>query len=52
MLPGEVRADLDSLAKKRSRSHFITDAVRKALRIARQRRAVLSVMTLTITYTF
>jgi len=39
-LPEEVRADLDRLVEKRNRSRFITDAVRKALLIARQKEAL------------
>ena len=39
-LPEEVRADLDRLVEKRSRSRFITDAIRKALLIARQKEAL------------
>ncbi len=39
-LPEEVRADLDRLVGKRDRSRFITEAVRKALLIARQKEAL------------
>jgi Arc/MetJ-type ribon-helix-helix transcriptional regulator len=39
-LPEEVRADLDRLVEKRNRSRFITEAVRKALLIARQKEAL------------
>jgi Arc/MetJ-type ribon-helix-helix transcriptional regulator len=39
-LPEDVRADLDRLVEKRSRSRFITEAVRKALLIARQKGAL------------
>ena len=39
-LPEEVRADLDRLVEKRSRSRFIADAVRQALLIARQNEAL------------
>ena len=39
-LPEEVRADLDRLVEKRSRSRFIADAVRQALLIARQKEAL------------
>jgi Arc/MetJ-type ribon-helix-helix transcriptional regulator len=39
-LPEEVRADLDRLVEKRERSRFITEAVRKALLIARQKEAL------------
>ena len=39
-LPEEVRADLDRLVEKRSRSRFIAEAVRKALLIARQKEAL------------
>ncbi len=39
-LPDEVRADLDRLVEKRSRSRFIAEAVRKALLIARQKEAL------------
>ena len=39
-LPEEVRADLDRLVEKRNRSRFITDAIRKALLIARQKEAL------------
>ena len=39
-LPEEVRADLDRLVEKRNRSRFIADAVRKALLIARQKKAL------------
>lgn len=35
----KVRADLDRLVEKRHRSRFITEAVRKALLIARQKEA-------------
>ena len=38
-LPEEVRADLDRLVEKRQRSRFITDAIRKALLIAGQKKA-------------
>jgi len=39
-LPEEVRADLDRLVEKRNRSRFITEAVRKALLLARQKEAL------------
>jgi Arc/MetJ-type ribon-helix-helix transcriptional regulator len=39
-LPEDVRADLDRLVEKRSRSRFIAEAVRKALLITRQKEAL------------
>jgi Arc/MetJ-type ribon-helix-helix transcriptional regulator len=39
-LPEDVRADLDRLVEKRRRSRFITEAVREALLIARQKEAL------------
>src|ERR1700730_11628574 len=39
-LPEDVRADLDRLVEKRSRSRFIAEAVRQALLIARQKEAL------------
>jgi Arc/MetJ-type ribon-helix-helix transcriptional regulator len=39
-LPEEVRQELDSLVEPRNRSRFITEAVKQALLIARQKQAL------------
>ncbi len=39
-LPDDVRADLDRLVEKRNRSRFITEALKQALLLARQKQAL------------
>lgn len=39
-LPQDVRTDLDRFIAKQNRSHYIADAIRKALLITRQKAAL------------